>query len=48
MNYLFTKINEGILEERSRAFNINLEKNLVLIREFGGLKNIIPQFEINM
>jgi hypothetical protein len=45
MNDLFAKINEGILEEKYRAFTKNLEKNLVLIREFGGLKNIVSQLE---
>jgi hypothetical protein len=45
MNDLFAKINEGILEEKYRAFNINLNKNLVLIRKFGGLKKIVSQLE---
>jgi hypothetical protein len=45
MNDLFTKINYGILEERYRAFNINLGKNLELIHEYGGLRNIVHQFE---
>ncbi|MBN2401582.1 MAG: DUF115 domain-containing protein [Spirochaetes bacterium] len=44
MNNLFEKINEGILNERFRAFNINLDKNLPLIREFGGLQDIISHF----
>ncbi len=41
MDDLFAKINDGILEERYRAFNINLGKNLSLIRKFGGLKEIV-------
>ena len=45
MNDLFSKINEGVLEERFRAFNINLNKNLALIRESGGLRHIVPHFE---
>jgi len=42
---LFSNINEGILEERYRAFNINLDKNIDLIRQFGGLKKIVPHFK---
>jgi hypothetical protein len=45
MNDLFTKINYGILEERYRAFNINLRKNLTLIHECGGLRDIVYQFK---
>ena len=45
MTDLFTKINEGILEERYRAFKINLGKNLALIRNYGGLKNVVSRFE---
>ena len=45
MNDLFAKINEGVLEERYRAFNINLDKNVPFIRGSGGLRQIIPQFE---
>jgi hypothetical protein len=44
-NLLFSKINKGILEERFRIFNRNLEKNLTYIRRFGGLKNIISGFK---
>ncbi len=42
---LYRNINLGILEERYPAFKRNLEKNLFLIRRYGGLKRIIPFFE---
>jgi hypothetical protein len=45
MDDLFIRINEGILEEKYRAFNINLEKNHTFISKFGGLKKIVSQFE---
>jgi hypothetical protein len=42
---LYNDLNKGILEERYRAFEINLEKNLELIRKYGGLRSLIPRFE---
>jgi hypothetical protein len=45
MDDLFAKINTGILEERYRVFNINLEKNLALIRRFGGLREVVPRLK---
>lgn len=42
---LYKNINLGILEERYPAFRKNLERNMVLIRKFGGLKNIVPFFK---
>ncbi|MBN2040952.1 MAG: DUF115 domain-containing protein [Spirochaetes bacterium] len=41
---LYKNLNEGILEERFRAFQNNLDKNLGIIHECGGLKNVIPAF----
>ncbi len=42
---IFNNLNEGMLDERSRAFFINLEKNLPLIREWGGLSGVVPALE---
>ncbi len=42
---LYKDLNEGILEERYRAFQINLGKNLEYIKKFGGLRGIISRFE---
>ena len=42
---LYKNLNEGILEERYGAFQKNLDKNLGMIRDFGGLKNIISRFK---
>jgi hypothetical protein len=41
---LYKNINLGIIEERYPAFRRNLERNLVLIRGYGGLKSVIPFF----
>lgn len=37
---IFRNLNAGMLDERSRIFKINLEKNLPLIRHHGGLAGI--------
>lgn len=37
---IFSNLNKGMLSERARIFRINLEKNLPLIRHYGGLVNI--------
>ena len=42
---IYKNINEGILEERYRAFRTNLAKNLVYIKSYGGLARIIPRFK---
>jgi hypothetical protein len=42
---LFLNLNKGILEERYRIFNINLEKNLIYIQRFGGLINVVSEFK---
>ncbi len=39
---LYRRINEGILEERFFAFERNLNKNIPLIRRYGGLRRMIP------
>ncbi len=41
---IFTKLNEGLLAERSRAFVNNLRKNLSLIRKWGGLRPVVESF----
>jgi hypothetical protein len=41
---IFSELNEGMLEERSRAFRYNLRKNLPLIRQNGGLKQVVNEF----
>ena len=42
---LYKNLNEGIIEERYRTFQNNLDKNLELIHEFGGLKSIVSNFK---
>ena len=42
--HLYANINEGVVEERIRLFQLNLDKNLHLIKIFGGLGKIIPHF----
>lgn len=42
---LFTKINEGIIEERYDAFSRNLNKNIPLINKHGGLQRVISKFK---
>ena len=42
---LYKNLNEGIIEERYRAFTVNLNKSLDLIREYGGLKRILDYFK---
>lgn len=37
---IFSNLNKGMLSERARIFRINLEKNLPLIRHYGGLVSI--------
>ncbi len=39
---LFSRLNSGMLAERGDAFRRNLEKNLPLIRKYGGLGPVIP------
>jgi hypothetical protein len=41
---IFSKLNEGMLLERSRAFRINLSKNKSLITECGGLRPVVERF----
>jgi hypothetical protein len=41
---LYRNINLGIIEERYPAFRRNLEKNLLLIKRYGGLESVIPFF----
>ncbi len=38
---IFSKLNEGILTERGRAFKRNLAKNLPLIKKWGGLRPVV-------
>jgi hypothetical protein len=40
-NTLYQKLNEGMLEERLRAFHINLQKNLPYIKQYGGLASVV-------
>jgi len=42
---LYSNLNEGILAERLAAFERNLRKNLSFIKQYGGLKRILPDFE---
>ena len=42
---IYKNINEGILEERYRAFRTNLSKNMNYIKTCGGLAGIIPRFK---
>ncbi len=42
---LFNNLNEGILAERLAAFEHNLGKNISLIRKYGGLRRLLPQFK---
>jgi hypothetical protein len=41
---LFSKLNDGMLDERYAAFLRNLKKNNNLIKEHGGLKGVVGQF----
>jgi len=41
---IFSKLNEGMLAERSRAFKNNLAKNIPLIRKCGGLRPVVENF----
>lgn len=41
---LYKKINSGVLNERLPAFKRNLDKNLELIKHFGGLEPVISRF----
>lgn len=41
---LFSKLNEGMISERSRVFKNNLRKNLPLIRKWGGLRQVVGDF----
>ncbi len=38
---LYRKLNEGMLEERLRAFQINLKKNLPYIQKYGGIAPVV-------
>ncbi|MCX7678565.1 MAG: DUF115 domain-containing protein [Spirochaetes bacterium] len=42
---LYRKLNEGIIEERLRAFYINLNKNKPLIKACGGISSVVPQLK---
>ncbi len=42
---IYKNINEGILEERYRAFRKNLTRNLDYIKSCGGLAGVIPRFK---
>ena len=42
---LFAKLNEGLLNERLGAFRRNIEKNLPLIKTYGGLSNVVAQLK---
>lgn len=44
-NEIFAQLNEGILAERSHIFKKNLEKNLPLIRKYGGLAPVAASLE---
>lgn len=41
---LFSKLNDGMLAERSRIFNKNLKKNIPLIAKWGGLRPVVGCF----
>jgi hypothetical protein len=41
---IFSKLNEGMLLERSRAFRKNLSKNIPLIAQWGGLRPVAESF----
>lgn len=41
---LYKNLNEGIIEERYRAFQLNLAKNKSLIENYGGLARVLPGF----
>ncbi|MFC1671083.1 6-hydroxymethylpterin diphosphokinase MptE-like protein [Spirochaetota bacterium] len=42
---LYKNLNEGIIDERFRAFGLNLNKSLDLIKQHGGLSRIVNNFE---
>jgi len=42
---IFSKLNEGMLAERGRAFAHNLKKNVPLIGKWGGLRPIVESFK---
>lgn len=41
---LFNNINKGVVEERIGLFGVNLNKNLELIKKYGGLQKILADF----
>ncbi len=41
---IFSKLNEGMLLERSRSFKNNLIKNVPLIKKWGGLRSVVDDF----
>ena len=45
-NDLFSRINQGVVDERLEAFWRNVKKNRPLIRKFGGLRKILPRFNL--
>ena len=40
--YIFQKLNEGVISERMEAFRRNLKKNTGLIKKHGGLAPVVP------
>ena len=42
---IFLKLNEGMLAEKGYAFKKNLNKNIPLIKKYGGLKNVVDSFK---
>jgi len=41
---IFSQLNEGMLNERSRVFRNNLKKNLPMIKHLGGLRPVVNDF----
>jgi len=42
---LFENLNRGMIEEKGRALSLNLEKNLDLIKKWGGLTGVVNEFQ---
>ncbi len=42
---IYSKINDTLIAERFFLYKRNLSKNISLIKQFGGLKHVIPVFE---
>jgi hypothetical protein len=42
---IFSKLNEGMLAEKGSAFKNNLNKNIPLIKKYGGLKSVVDSFK---